>query len=167
MLMDTPRRGFLCVAMVVGCAILASAFTRSAIPRIHGAWRLTESSLDGNDTTITNRSPQPGLVLFTQRHYSLMYVEGSARRAPYADPSSPTDAEKVAAFNTFTGHSGTFTVADSMIEMHIVVSKSPSLMGTDLRTSFARFAYRRVGDTLWLTRHSPRGAFVMKLVKAE
>lgn len=36
-----------------------------------------------------------------------------------------------------------------------------------LRTSFARFAYRVSGDTLWLTRRGAGGVFRMKLVRAE
>jgi hypothetical protein len=151
---------------------LAAAFMTAASPnrgpeQLRGGWTLASASLVGRDTTIVNRWPQPGLVIFTGRHYSLMYVEGSAPRSPFADPMRPTDAEKLKAFDTFVGHSGSYTVVDSVIRMHVVVAKSPSMMATELRDSFAQFVYRIVADTLWLSRRSGAGAFTMRLVRAE
>lgn len=134
---------------------------------LEGAWKLVESSLGNSDTVSVNRSPQPGLVLFTRRHYSLMYVEGTAPRKPFVDPFGATDAEKLVAFDTFAGHTGTFAVNDSVVEMTIVVSKNPSLASPDMRSSFARFVYRISGDSLVLRRQAPRGAFTMKLVRAD
>ncbi|HSE66456.1 MAG TPA: lipocalin-like domain-containing protein [Gemmatimonadales bacterium] len=145
----------------------ATGTTFQTTPQIYGAWTLIQSSLASRDTTITNGSPQPGLLVFSKRHYSLMLVEGSAPRTPFAEPSRPTEAEKLAAYDTFVGHSGTYVVADSLIEMHVVVAKSPSLMGTDLRTSFARFVYRIQGDTLWLARYAANGVSRMRLLRAE
>jgi hypothetical protein len=163
-MMPIPRGKILFMALA---SILGNAgFAVHVSAQLRGAWTLTQSSLAGRDTTITNGSPQPGLVLFTERHYSLMYVEGSQPRVPFADPVRPTDAEKLTAFDTFVGHSGTYTVVDSTVQMHVIVAKHPSMMGTDMRTSFARFVYRIVGDTLWLTRRSGAGTFTMRLVRA-
>ena len=139
---------------------------RSAEP-LHGAWRIIQSSLTTGETKTTNASPQPGLVLFTDRHYSLMYVEGQLPRKPFTDPIRPTDAEKLEAYETFVGHSGTYSVSDTLIAMEVVISKWPNLMGTELRTSFARFAYHIGGDTLRLTRRSPRAVFTMTLLRVE
>src|SRR5215211_4105254 len=164
--MRASRRG-MCMAAMACATVVTTGSTFRSLPQMHGVWRLTQSSLGTNDTTITNSSPGPSLVVFTARHYSLMYVEGSAARVPFADPARPTDGEKLAAYNTFVGHSGTYSVTDSLIEMHIVVAKSPSLMGTDMRPSFPRFTYSVRGDTLWMTRRGPGGVFRMKLVRAE
>jgi hypothetical protein len=95
-----------------------------------------------------------------------MYVEGNKPRQMFRDPVSPTEAEKLDAFDTFVGHSGTYAVADSIISMQIEISKSPNLMGTELGNTFARFAYQMVGDTMRLTRRTPRGAFTMQLIRA-
>lgn len=151
--------------------LLGVAPGRAAGPRplesLHGAWRVIQKSLTSQDSTATDSSPQPGLVLFTERHYSLMYVEGNKPRTQFTDPARPTDAEKVEAYDTFVGHSGAYTVSDSMVAMQVVVSKAPYLMGTDLRSSFARFAYHIAKDTLRLTRRGPRGNFTMILVRVE
>lgn len=132
-----------------------------------GAWRVVSMSLTGDDRTTTNDSPQPGLVLFTERHYSIMYVEGGEPRKPFTDPLGPTDAEKLDAYNTFVGHAGSYTVSDSVIAMQVLISKSPSLMGSELGRTFMRFAHQVTNDTLRLTRRSPRGAFTMLLVRTD
>ena len=112
-------------------------------------------SLAGGGRSTTNNSPQPGLVLFTDRHYSLMYVEGGQTRRLFADPQRVTGAEKVEAFDTFVGHSGTYSITDSVITMQVVISKSPNLMSGDLANTFMRFAHQTTGDTLRLTRWNP------------
>jgi hypothetical protein len=141
--------------------------TQSLQGSLRGAWKVIAMSLSGSDRTTTNNSPQPAVVLFTDKHYSVMYVEGDQPRKHFADPLRPTDAEKLEAYNTFVGHSGTYTVSDSVIAMQAVISKSPNLTGSELGRTFLRFAHQFSGDTLRLTRHSPRGAFTMILVRAE
>ena len=147
----------------------ARSQTAGALPSqgsLRGAWNVISMSLSGTGGTTTNDSPQPGLVLFTERHYSVMYVEGSAPRKPFADAQRATDAEKIVAFDTFAGHTGTYAVADSMIAMQVIVAKLPNLMTGELSTTFMRFAHRVTGDTLRMTRRTPRGAFTMLLVRA-
>jgi hypothetical protein len=123
-------------------------------------------SLAGGGRSTRNDSPQPGLVLFTDRHYSLMYVEGNQPRKLFANLQQVTEAEKVEAFDTFVGHSGTYSIADSVIAMQVIISKLPNLMVGDVGNSFMRFAHQMTGDTLRLTRWNPRGSFTMILVRA-
>ncbi len=134
---------------------------------IRGAWSVISTSLTGADRTSTNDSPQPGLVLFTERHYSVMFVEGIEPRKPFADAQRATDAEKITAYDTFTGHTGTYSIVDSVVAMRVVVAKLPNLMTGELSTTFMRFAHRISGDTLRMTRCTPRGAFTMLLVRAK
>jgi hypothetical protein len=134
---------------------------------LQGAWKIVRTSLTTDERPSLVAYSQPSVVLFTARHYSLMYVEGNKAREMFRDPARPTEAEKLDAFDTFVGHSGTYSVADSIISMQIEISKSPNLMGTELRNTFARFAYAMVGDTMRLTRRTPRGVFTMQLIRAE
>ena len=83
----------------------------------------------------------------------------------FQNPASPTDAEKLEAYDTFVGHSGTYSLEDSIVAMTVDVAKFPNLMGPELRSTFARFVYRIRGDTLLLTRRGPRGTFIMQLIK--
>jgi len=169
MLMTTARTNRLVpVVALLFAGIGWSISTVQAPAPFTGAWKLVFASLTtGGGVTTGNSSPQPGLVLFTAHHYSLMYVEGSAARVAFADPLRPTEAEKVVAYDTFVGHSGTYSVADSLVKMQPVISKSPNLMGNALGPAFATFAYSLSGDTLRLTRYGRAGNFTMKLVRAE
>ena len=152
-------------------AVLADDPGAAAIPppqrSLVGAWKVASMSLSIGERTTTNDSPQPGLVLFTGKHYSIMYVEGAQPRKPFTEPLRPTDPEKLEAYDTFVGHSGTYTVSDSLIAMEVVISKSPDFMGSELGRTFMRFAHQFSNDTLRLTRRSPRGAFTMTLVRAD
>ena len=134
---------------------------------LQGAWRIVRTSLTTGEQPSFRNYTQPGLLLFTARHYSLMYVEGNAPRKMFLDPARPTDAEKADAFDTFVGHSGTYSLEDSIVAMHVEIAKLPNLMGPELRSTFARFAYQISGDTLRLTRRSPRGAFAMQLIRVQ
>ena len=96
-----------------------------------------------------------------------MFVEGSSVRALFADPARPTDAEKLKAFDSFAGHTGSYTVQESVIQMSVIVAKSPMMMGSDMINSFVRFTYRIASDTLRLTRRSPVGTVILKLVRVE
>ena len=163
--MITRRSHNTCLPLLVVIGIFT--WPGSGTAQLRGAWKLTESIQSGRDTTVVSKSPQPGIVIFTDRHYSFMLVEGSAPRTPFADPARPTELEKLRAFDTFSAHSGSYTVQDSIAQMTIVVAKHPSMMTPELRSSFARFAYRIVGDTLWLTRQSPVGSVRMTFLRVE
>ena len=164
--------------MIVGNRVRLSLVTSTAAafalgaqePRsapLQGAWKIVRASLTTGEQPSFRNYTQPGLVLFTARYYSLMYVEGNASRKMFLDPARPTDAEKVEAFDTFVGHSGTYALEDSIVAMHVEIAKLPNLMGPERRSSFARFAYQISGDTLRLTRRSPRGVFAMQLIRVE
>ena len=99
-----------------------------------GAWQITEMSFAGPDTNYTITNPQPGLYLFGERHYSIMYVPTGEPRplaagdAPIIGAINPTDAEKVASWNTFIANSGTYEVRDTTVTFRPVVAKSANLM---------------------------------------
>ena len=158
-------------ALLSGAALLTmSSFNTPGQPQpatLQGAWKIVRTSLTTEDKPNLVDYGQPSLLLFTARHYSLMYVEGNKTRQMFRDLTRPTEAEKLEAFDTFAGHSGTYTVVDSIIAMEVEVSKWPNMMGAELRSTFARFAYRIVGDTLRLTRRNPRGTFTMQLIRTK
>ncbi len=49
-------------------------------PALLGAWRIVRTSLTTSDQPSLVDCGQPGLLLFTAGHYSLMYVEGNKTR---------------------------------------------------------------------------------------
>jgi len=97
-----PRNGILLpVAALLTAAMLAMQ-PLQATP-IRGAWRIVRTSLAAGAQPDFRDYTQAGLILFTARHYSLMYVEGNDARKEFANPALPTEAEKLGAFDSFVG----------------------------------------------------------------
>lgn len=108
---------------------------------LEGAWRIVSIRADSANTTV-----QPSVYLFGDKYYSMMRVTGNQSRT-LAAKDSATDAEKLAAYDSFVANSGTYEVADSTLTIHPVVARSPNFMsgGSD------KFQFRVSGDTLWLS----------------
>ena len=125
-------------------------------PSLQGAWRVTEVISTGPNAS---KSPQPGLYLFTKRHYSIVSVGGTAPRkdpgAP-ADPTKLTDAEKLARYevwDTLTANAGTYTVSGSTLTTQPLVAKNPSVMAGPAATR----EFKIDGNTLTLIQKSAAG----------
>ena len=86
---------------------------------------------------------QPGLVLFTEGHYSFMFVWRS--RELFADAANPTDAESLAAWGGIITNSGTYEVSGSVVRLRIMVAKHPNAMAEG---GLSTFEYSIQGDTL-------------------
>ena len=112
---------------------------------LEGAWSVASIHVAGPDSA-TNTTVQPSLFLFGDKHYSMMRVTGNQPRT-LAATDSATDAEKLAAYDSFIANTGTYEVADSTLTIHPVVARSPNYMsgGSD------KFHFRISGDTLWLS----------------
>lgn len=138
------------IALAALAAILLTACERgergehSKSP-LEGAWSVANIHVTGPDSA-ANTTMQPSLFLFGDKHYSMMRVTGNQPRT-LAATDSATDAEKLAAYNSFIANTGTYEVADSTLTIHPVVARSPNYMsgGSD------KYHFRVSGDTLWLS----------------
>lgn len=75
------------------------------------------------------RTPYLSQYIFTEKHYSYMYVPGAGPRKLFAgDPNRPTDAEKVAAYNSLIAATGTYTVSGRTLVLTALVHKNPNEM---------------------------------------
>lgn len=148
------RLGVLVVVLAVG----ASMIGRSQGPSLEGAWRVTEVVVTGANAS-TNKTPQPGLYLFTKKHYSVVSVRGVAPRKdiPAAkDAANLTDAEKMAryeAWDPFTANAGTYEVKGNTLTTRAIVAKNPSVMGGEGQTR----EFKIDGKTLTLIQKSAAG----------
>ena len=129
---------------------------------LEGAWEITEESFESPAVGWTNRSPQPSLYIFAKQHYSIMLVpSGSDGRSqprelfsgdePVLGSAQPTDAEKVAAFDSFIANSGTYEVSNSSLTTRPMVAKTPNFMSSGALT----YIYQIEGDSLRLTLTPP------------
>ena len=115
---------------------------------LEGVWKIAESEVMGKDTTrISN--PQPSLIMFSQKHYSMMLVPGDKPRTLFKG-INPTDEEKLSAFDSFIANEGTYEVAGSTLTVHPVVAKVPNFMAG----GSAKYQFRIDSNTLWLTSKS-------------
>jgi hypothetical protein len=128
------------MALVVGAAIPLVAQSPQ------GVWKPVEVVIRGGPNAGTHTSDvQPGLLLITNRHYSLMLVNGFASRPAFS--ASPTDEERAKVWGPFTANAGTYVLKDSTFSTTPIVAKSPSVMAG--RTNTARVRIR--GDSMWFT----------------
>src|SRR5438132_12717107 len=113
------------LTLLVICTTIVSAQS-STKKTIEGVWKVTEIVVSGeNASNVLN--PQPGLIIFTQKHYSVMWVPGNQPRTLFKE-ENPTNEEKIAAYDSFVANSGTYEVAEGILTLHPMVARSPNFM---------------------------------------
>ena len=114
---------------------------------LKGVWRYTQYS--GPDSI--GHPAQPGIVIFTEKHYSMVQIAGDHPRQK-GDPSKPfTQADLEAMMHPLTANSGTYEISGMTVTMRPVVAKMPNNMGGAFKVNLT---YKLDGDTLVLARGS-------------
>ena len=113
-------------------------------PTLQGAWTVTSWEVEGESVT----DPQPGLIVFTGTHYTMMYVNGADPRPPYAGEQL-TDVETIAAYGTLTANSGRYEVNGNELTTRAYVAKDPNYMG-GWPENAQTYTFRMEGETLHL-----------------
>ena len=132
------------LTLLVLCTTAVSAQSSKKKP-IEGAWKVTEIVVTGTDASNV-ANPQPGLIIFARKHYSVMWVPGDQPRSLFKG-EVPTNEEKIAAYDSFVANSGTYEVAGATLTLHPMVARSPNFMAGGV----SKFQLRIEGTTLWLT----------------
>src|SRR5262245_49012057 len=97
---------------------------------ILGVWKVTElaSRIPGAEWEIRG-TPYLSQYVFTEKHYSYMYVPGPGPRKRFAgDPNNPTDAEKVEAYNSLVAATGAYSLSGQTLTLTALVHKNPNEM---------------------------------------
>jgi hypothetical protein len=69
------------------------------------------------------------LYIFTEKYYSYSFVPGSLPRKLFqGDPNRPSDAEKIAAYDSFVSNTGTYSLKDSILILTSILHKNPNEM---------------------------------------
>jgi hypothetical protein len=124
-----------------------------------GAWKVTEIA-NPNNPPLTN--PQPGLYVFTEKHYSAVRLNGTKPLPSYPSNDAATDADKVASFDAIYVNSGGYAISGNMLTLSPMVAKSAFAMAPG-RTVQYEFTVK--GDTLTLVQ-KPNGPG-LKFVRLE
>ncbi len=133
--------------IVIAFAVLATvtiACTPDTSSVLQGAWAVTSWEVEGEMIP----DPQPGLIVFTGTHYSMMYVNQAEPRDRYAGESL-TDAEMLVAYRSLTANSGRYEVSGNELTTRAYVAKDPNYMG-DWPENALTYTFRMEGETLHL-----------------
>ncbi len=115
---------------------------------LEGAWKVAEIVVTGADESNT-ANPQPGLFVFTRRHYSAMWVPGNQPRTLFK-AADPANEEKISAFDSFVGNTGTYELAGTTLTIRPMVARYPNCMNG----AFMTYQFRVDSNTLTLTQKS-------------
>ena len=138
------------VVAVVG-ALLPSMSSAQSRPSVQGAWQVVEISTTGVGPS-TNSSPQPGLYLFTGKHYSIMRVTSPDPRPGFSDPANVTAAEALAVWGPLQAQSGTYEVVGGSLMLLPQVAKNPGVMRAGRKADIYTFTLQ--GESLTLVQTS-------------
>ncbi len=130
-------------------AFIASLFLTTlalAQDSLEGAWQTTEVMVTGgSEEDTTNTDPNLSVLLFTKGHYSTMRIAGD-RPDPVTEGQTPTDEQRLAAFEALRVNSGTYEVSGSKLMRHVMMNRNLGAVGNTNEVE-----YRIEGDKLMLT----------------
>ncbi len=134
--------GITATLAVLGTVTIAWRAGPSSSNPFDGAWVATSWVVDGSAI----EQAQPGLIIFTGTHYSMMYANSVDPRAQYGDEGM-TDAEIIAAYRSFTANSGRYEVNGNQLTTRAYVAKDPNYMG-GWPENAETYTFRFEGETL-------------------
>ena len=152
------KRGAVLLFAFTLFATISSAQQNSLV----GTWRVTEIALP-NQPKIT--SPQPGLHIYTAKHYSIVRINSDKPGVRYAERAKAKDSDIIAIYDALTAQSGSYTVSGDSLKTRPIVAKSPIVMdGPEISYQFSI-----AGKTLTLTTKPADGSApaVYKLTRLE
>jgi hypothetical protein len=137
------------VGVVVGIAeIVGFAQRGSSNSAVVGVWRVAEVTTTGPNGR-QNTNPQPGVLIFTARYYSIAEVTANSPRPELPSPDKQTDKQVADAYRPFTGRAGTYEIKGSELTYKPIAAKNP---GTMRAGNVFVDTFRMEGNnTLWLT----------------
>ncbi len=130
---------------ISACAAEAPSGSQEANPLV-GAWLIVETTRTTADSAWVNEDPQPGLYVFTDRHFSIMLIPGDSVRGNLF-PSAPPE-QRLAAFEDFIADAGSYVATDTLLTMRNLIAKIPDVMNSG---AGGPYRYWLEGDTLTLS----------------
>jgi len=94
-----------------------------------GAWEMQSVHWITPDTTYTIAQAQPGIIIFDEDRYSLMWTPTESPRVPFEELSNPTDEEVIAGFRSVVFNGGTYEKTDSTVTTQAQIAKVPGFEG--------------------------------------
>lgn len=122
-------------------------------PSIEGVWRATEVTTNGPGARTITRL-EPNLSIITAKHYSHIDIHAEGPRPSLPDPAKASADELRQAWGPVVAEAGSYEISRVTFVTRPVVAKNPAGMG---QGAFTSYAFRIVGDTMWLTAQRDQG----------
>ena len=157
------------VLVIMLTVVAAFAQSKTGQTPLQGVWRVAEVTTTGPNAS-TTRNPQPGLYIFTGKHYSIVTVTSPTPRPDLPqDTGKATAAQLNAVWGPLTANSGTYEVTGSTITTRPIAAKNPAVMATG---NFSTSSFKVEGNTLTLTttvvnKNPAANPTTMKLMRIE
>jgi len=140
------NRALIAAGITLALVFVGIAQSKSGSP-VLGVWRVAEVTTTGPNGH-KNTDPQPGLYIFTARHYAQERVTSDTPRVELPT-AGRTDDQVAEAFVPFNANAGTCDVKGDEIHYKRVIAKNPATMKAG---NFEIDTFRMEGNnTLWLT----------------
>ena len=140
------------MALAIDFAGLLLAAPAHAQGSLEGAWQVYEVTVSRGAFARTDIDPGLGLLIFSERHYSLFVNSGDRPDVAPGSGALATDELRLAAFTSFVANAGTYEVSGSKLTLHVMLARVPSGVG-----SSPELEYRIEGDQLITTATSNAG----------
>jgi hypothetical protein len=152
------------VIITAGLALTFGLSTAAADERLEGAWIVASwESLNGE----TIDEAQPGMYVFTSTNYAIMYVNTDEERSMYDAEAGQTDAETIAAYDSFTANAGGYSVEGNTFTTYAYVSKDTNYMA-GFPSNGVEHEFERDGDVLIIKGTSgPTTTYTVELLRVE
>lgn len=136
------------VLVLVGSLVASAQSGPTSQSTLQGVWRVTEVTTTGPNAS-TNAQPQPGLYIFTSRHYSQVRVTADKPRPDLlADVGKATAEQFRVVWDPFAANAGTYEVAGGNLTTRPIVAKNPGVMKTG---AFTVHSFKLDGKILSIT----------------
>lgn len=132
------------MAIMTGCHHQAQK-PQSNNPLV-GSWQLQSVKWVSESRTAQIEHAQPGLFMFDEGHYSLMWSPKQTPRTPFENLSKPTDEEVLKGFRSIVFNAGTYQTSGSKLNATAMVAKVPGFEGGQ-----QHYTFRFENDQLILT----------------
>ncbi len=121
----SKRLSRLALPFLLFATVIHGHAKESAAQSIEGAWKLVEIiSPDG----VKNSAPQPGMWMFTEKHYGLGMVLGTKVRVQPDAVAQALGVKKVSLWDAFVANTGTYSVSGNMLTTVPIVAEAEEAM---------------------------------------
>jgi hypothetical protein len=111
---------------------------------IKGVWRVSDITREYNDQSISD--PLPSQIIFTNGHYSIVWMPLKEAIPAFETRWQPTEEEKLQRFDEIVVNSGTYSLDGSDLRIEPVVARFAEFIG-----GYIDYQVTWVGDDLVLT----------------